>query len=171
VVDRGGLENRCSLYSGPWVRIPLSPHRAKVRNWGFCLFSMRGFDRGAERRAREQGEQSLSLRTGQKLGIRTFAFFQCVGSNRGAERRAREQGEQSLSLRTGQKLGIRAFAFFYCRGFEPRSGATSSRAGRAIPLSPHRAKVRNWGFCLFSLPGGSNRGAGTPIPSPFTRDG
>jgi len=29
--------------------------------------------------------------------------------------------------------------------------ATSSRAERAIPLSPHRAKVRNWGFCPFLL--------------------
>ena len=25
MVELGGLENRCLLFSGPWVRIPLSP--------------------------------------------------------------------------------------------------------------------------------------------------
>ena len=43
-VECGGLENRCSPYGEPGVRIPLSPHRAKVRNWGFCLFLLRGFE-------------------------------------------------------------------------------------------------------------------------------
>ena len=96
MVDRGGLENRCSLYSGPWVRIPLSPHRAKVRNWGFCLFLFPGVrTEECQRRAREQGEQSLSLRTGQKLGIGAFAFFYC----RGFEPRSGDPNSFSLHQR------------------------------------------------------------------------
>ena len=76
-----------------------------------------------------------------------------------------DRGFESLSLRTGQKLGIGAFALFYCGGSNRGAPATSSRAERAIPLSPHRAKVRNWGFCLFSLLGFEPRSASNELAS------
>ena len=52
-----------------------------------------------------------------------------------------DRGFESLSLRTGQKLGIGTFAFFHCLGSNPGAPATSSRAERAIPLSPQKARA------------------------------
>ena len=38
-VDRGGLENRCPLFGGPWVRIPLSPPFIYLKLKNFFYYS------------------------------------------------------------------------------------------------------------------------------------
>ena len=113
-----------------------------------------------------RGFESLFLRRRQEHGNKCFCLFSLRGfePRSASDELASGAGNPSFSAE-GKGMGISAFAFFNCVGSNPGAPATSSRAERAIPLSPHRAKVRNWDFCLFSLLGFEPRSASDELAS------